>query len=246
MSASVDYRSAFSVFADPAPVTRQNSPPPNMTLKGTMLAEPASYSSALLDIQGEVANYRVGKDIKDTGYTVIAVDWNEAVLEDASGGEIVLTLSEPMVLDQEFVANSNSISNRRLPNRSTNNVADSALQNGMDMEAAQEVVEDTQTAQAQSAIEEAVSELQKNPASYLSRMGVMALGDGYQVTDAMPSGIKDRLGLESGDKVLSVNGQAVGNDPTQDTSLLQQVQQSGQAQIQVQRGDQVITIRQQF
>lgn len=116
----------------------------------------------------------------------------------------------------------------------------------MDMEAAQEVVEDTQTAQAQSAIEEAVSELQKNPASYLSRMGVMALGDGYQVTDAMPSGIKDRLGLESGDKVLSVNGQAVGNDPTQDTSLLQQVQQSGQAQIQVQRGDQVITIRQQF
>ena len=77
-------------------------------------------------------------------------------------------------------------------------------------------------------------------------MGVMASGEGYQVTAAMPAGVRNRLGLEPGDKVLSVNGKSVGNSPSQDASLLQQVQQAGEAQIEVKRGDQVITIRQQF
>ena len=98
----------------------------------------------------------------------------------------------------------------------------------------------------QSAIEDAVNELQENPASYLSRMGVMASGESYQVTAAMPANIRNRLGLEPGDKVLTVNGQNVGSDPAQDAGLLQQVQQTGEAQIEVQRGEQIITIRQQF
>ena len=97
-----------------------------------------------------------------------------------------------------------------------------------------------------SAIDEAVSELQDNPASYLSRMGVMASGEGYQVTAAMPAGLRNRLGLEPGDKVLSVNGKTVGNSPAADAAVLQQVQQAKEAQIEVQRGDQTITIRQQF
>lgn len=45
---------------------------------------------------------------------------------------------------------------------------------------------------------------------------------------------------------MTVNGQSVGNDPMQDAGVLQQVQQTGEAQIEVKRGDQVITIRQQF
>ncbi len=77
-------------------------------------------------------------------------------------------------------------------------------------------------------------------------MGVMASGEGYQVTAAMPAGLRNRLGLEAGDKVLTVNGQTVGNSPAQDANVLQQAKQSGEAQIEVQRGDQVITIRQQF
>ena len=74
----------------------------------------------------------------------------------------------------------------------------------------------------------------------------MASGNGYQVTAAMPAKLRNRLGLESGDRVLSVNGQNVGSNPAQDADLLKQVQQSGEAQIQVQRGEQVITVRQQF
>ena len=77
-------------------------------------------------------------------------------------------------------------------------------------------------------------------------MGVAATGQGYLVTDAMSAALKNRLGLQTGDKVLSVNGQNVGQNPTQDAQLLRQVQQAGQAQIQVQRGDQVVTVRQSF
>lgn len=99
---------------------------------------------------------------------------------------------------------------------------------------------------AKAAIGGAVSGLQQNPAGYLSQMGVAATGQGYLVTDGMPAGLKNRLGLQTGDKVLSVNGQSVGSNPSQDAQLLQQVQQSGQAQIQVQRGDQTVTVRQSF
>lgn len=99
---------------------------------------------------------------------------------------------------------------------------------------------------AKNALSGAVSGLQQNPSGYLSQMGITATGQGYLVTDGMPAGLKNRLGLQTGDKVLSVNGQSVGQNPAQDAQLLQQVQQSGQAQIQVQRGDQTVTVRQSF
>ena len=99
---------------------------------------------------------------------------------------------------------------------------------------------------ASSAIGGAIQGLQQNASGYLSQMGVAATGQGYLVTDAMSAGLKNRLGLQTGDKVLSVNGQNVGQNPTQDAQLLRQVQQAGQAQIQVQRGDQVVTVRQSF
>ena len=66
------------------------------------------------------------------------------------------------------------------------------------------------------------------------------------MTAAMPAKLRNRLGLEPGDQVLTVNGQSVGNNPAQDAGVLKQVQQSGSAQIEVKRGEQVITIRQQF
>ncbi|VRS09249.1 Uncharacterised protein [Streptococcus pneumoniae] len=62
----------------------------------------------------------------------------------------------------------------------------------------------------------------------------------------MPAKLRNRLGLEPGDQVLTVNGQSVGSNPAQDAGVLQQIQQSGEAQIEVRRGEQVITIRQQF
>jgi len=235
-----DYSGLFAIFSDPDPVTAAVQPPPNVGLKGVLLAIPESLSSALLDVNGEVKNYRIGDDLKDSHYTLVAVDWNSVIIADANDKQTVISMPEAMPLDQSAML-AGAVSNQRLPDTS---MLPTAPQPAQDI--GTESTETGSESNPQSAIEEAVTALQENPASYLSRMGVMAAGESYQVTAAMPSKLRNRLGLEPGDKVLTVNGQSVGNNPAQDAGVLQQVQQAGEAQIEVQRGEQVITIRQQF
>jgi general secretion pathway protein C len=198
-----------------------------------------------LDVNGEVKNYRIGDTLKDSDYTLVAVDWNEVIIADAYDKETVIRMAEAMPLDQSAML-AGAVSNQRLPDNTM-------LPNSPNLSSPDQVNPDTAPAgeassegEPKSAIDEAVTELQSNPASYLSRMGVMASGGSYQVTAAMPAKLRNRLGLEPGDKVLTVNGQSVGSNPGQDANVLQQVKQAGEAQIEVQRGDQVITIRQQF
>jgi len=239
-SANTDSGSVFAIFAEPDPIAAAVQPPPNIGLKGVLLAIPESLSSAMLDVNGEVKNYRIGDRLKDSGYTLIAVDWNEIVIADANEKQTVIQMPEAMPLDQSDMI-AGGISNQRLPN---NNMPPNTPQSTENM--TPEAPETGETTSPQSAIEEAVTALQDNPASYLSRMGVMASGESYQVTAAMPAKLRNRLGLEPGDQVLTVNGQSVGSNPAQDAGVLQQIQQSGEAQIEVRRGEQVITIRQQF
>lgn len=241
-ASSTDYSSLFAIFADPDPVTAAVQPPPNIVLKGVLLAIPESLSSALLEVNGEVKNYRIGDTLKDSDYSLVAVAWNEIVIADAADKETVIRMPEAMPLDQSAMMAS-GVSNQRLQDGNMLPNAPLSDQTNTDNQPAAEATGENAP---KSAIDEAVTELQGNPASYLSRMGVMAGGDSYQVTAAMPANVRNRLGLEPGDKVLKVNGQSVGSNPVQDANVLQQVKQAGEAQIEVQRGDQVITIRQQF
>lgn len=244
-NSSADHSGLFAIFADPDPIAAPVQPPPNVLLKGVLIAIPESLSSAMLDVNGEVKNYRIGDTLKDSDYTLVAVDWNEVIIADAYDKEVVIRMPEAMPLDQSAML-AGAVSNQRLPD---NNMLPN-LSNAPMPEQGNPVMQPNGDASndsaPQSPIDEAVAELQSNPASYLSRMGVMASGESYQVTAAMPAKLRNRLGLEPGDKVLTVNGQSVGSNPGQDANVLQQVKQSGEAQIEVQRGDQVITIRQQF
>lgn len=253
VNSATDNSSLFAIFADPDAPIAAIQPPPNILLKGVLLAIPETSSSALLDINGEVKNYRINDNLQDSGYTLLAVDWNAVVIADAVGQQTVISMADALPLDQTGMA-ANAIGNQRLPNNNANNAGNmnNALPLPLPNEPSAMAENNADTSEMsdsnnpQSPIEEAITELQDNPAGYLSRMGVMAGGEGYQVTAAMPSEVRNRLGLEPGDKVLRVNGQTVGNNPAQDIGILQQVQQAGDAQIDVQRGDQVITIRQQF
>lgn len=249
-----DNSSLFAIFADADPIAASVQPPPNVILKGVLLAVPDSASSALLDVNGMVKNYRIGDSLQETGYTLVAVDWRSVVIADGAAKQSVISMADAMPLDQTGMI-ANGMSNQRLPNNTLNNdaLASALPQTTLpNLDGAPLNSNDTNNEanpnanNPNSAIDEAVNELQENPASYLSRMGVMASGEGYQVTAAMPSGLRNRLGLEPGDRVMSVNGQSVGNNPGQDANVLQQVQKSGAAQIEVKRGEQVITIRQQF
>ena len=249
-----DNSSLFTIFADADPIAASVQPPPNVILKGVLLAVPDSASSALLDVNGMVKNYRIGDSLQETGYTLVAVDWRSVVIADGAAKQSIISMADAMPLDQTGMI-ANGMSNQRLPNNTFNNdaLASALPQTTLpNLDGAPLNSNDTNNEanpnanNPNSAIDEAVNELQENPASYLSRMGVMASGEGYQVTAAMPSGLRNRLGLEPGDRVMSVNGQSVGNNPGQDANVLQQVQKSGAAQIEVKRGEQVITIRQQF
>lgn len=263
---------AYMVFANPAPQTPVNQPPPDIKVQGVMVATPTHNSSAILSINGSSHSYGIDDPLAASGYTLSAVAWDKVTIADASGQTIDIMFREPMQLDQPnaFANNATGMIPPTVPNSPTDSGS------GFDGSAGLSGLGDTVNTMvaptpqpdfggddagltqpsggnanasvkaSANAMEQAANELRGNPASYLSRMGVMAVGEGYQVTDAMPSDIKNRLGLESGDRVISVNGQNVGSDPMRDADLLQEVQESGQANIQVQRGEQVITIRQQF
>ena len=244
-NSNTDYSGLFAIFADPDPIAAPVQPPPNIVLKGVLMAIPESLSSAMLDVNGEVKNYRIGDTLKDSDYTFVAVAWNEVIIADAYDKEIVIKMPEAMPLDQSAML-AGAVSNQRLPdNTMSPNLPNTAPPDQVNTES-EPNGEASSEGEPKSPIDEAVTELQSNPASYLSRMGVMASGESYQVTAAMPAKLRNRLGLEPGDKVLTVNGQSVGSNPGQDANVLQQAKQSGEAQIEVQRGDQVITIRQQF
>ena len=244
-NSNTDYSGLFAIFADPDPIAAPVQPPPNIVLKGVLMAIPESLSSAMLDVNGEVKNYRIGDTLKDSDYTLVAVAWNEVIIADAYDKEIVIKMPEAMPLDQSAML-AGTMSNQRLPDNTISpNLPNTAPPDQVNPESELNG-EASSEGEPKSPIDEAVTELQSNPASYLSRMGVMASGESYQVTAAMPAKLRNRLGLEPGDKVLTVNGQSVGSNPGQDANVLQQAKQSGEAQIEVQRGDQVITIRQQF
>lgn len=235
----------YMVFANPIPQVPVNQPPPDVKVQGVMVATPAHLSSAILLMNGVSQGYGINDPLANSGYTLAAVFWDKVMIADANGQTVDIPLREPMQLDQ--------------PNAFTNPATGMMPQtlatlptdvDGFDVDGFGDVGGfnggEHHDLGGVNAFEQAADELRHNPAGYLSRMGVMAVGDGYQVTDAMPSDIKNRLGLEAGDRVISVNGQSVGSNPMQDADVIQQVQQSGTASIQVQRGEQVITIRQQF
>lgn len=100
--------------------------------------------------------------------------------------------------------------------------------------------------QARDMISKAVGRLNSDPSAYLAEMGLTARnGQGYEITDNAPANLRRSLGLKAGDKILRLNGQPLGN-PQLDKDLLQQVQQTGHARIDIQRGSQTLTIEQNF
>ncbi len=75
-----------------------------------------------------------------------------------------------------------------------------------------------------------------NPAGALKQMGleVAGNGSGYKVSNS--GSMLTQLGLQPGDVILSVNGQTLGN-LDDDQMLLEQVTNSGQARLEIQRGN---------
>ena len=79
-------------------------------------------------------------------------------------------------------------------------------------------------------------EVANNPAGALKQLGLetSANGSGYKISNS--GSMLTQLGLQPGDIILSVNGQTLGN-LDDDQMLLEQVTNSGQARLEIQRGN---------
>ena len=97
---------------------------------------------------------------------------------------------------------------------------------------------------SQNALGQAIDRMNENREQYLKNMGVNTnSGQGYEVTEQTPAALRNKLGLRSGDRILSLNGQSVGQGQS-DVQLLEQAKREGKVKIEIKRGDQVMTIQQ--
>lgn len=206
----------FKLFAENSTASGSGQPNVPMTLEGVFVAQPASHSAAVINANNASRRYQVGQKIEGTSYQLSAVSWNQVTLQRDDG-----TMQQLKFGDNNASAINNALVGQAMP--------------------AQNDVQ-----QAQAALSNAIQQMKTNPNAYLGQVGLStAGGKGYEVTNNAPANVRAQMGLRAGDKIIAVNGQPVGN-PTSDAQLLQQVQQTHNAQVQIQRGEQTLTIQQNF
>ena len=217
--AQVPNISSFALFNEPATTTAQDNV--NMELQGVLLGYPSYLSSAVIKLNDTAERYRVGETIGSTSYQLAEVYWDHVILKQDNGA--------------------------------TREVKFKGLDNGLYQPIAPVLNPQAATPQtsapaqnsSQSALGQAIQQMQENREQYLKNMGVSGGSDGYEISDRTPTNLKNTLGLRSGDRILSINGQTVGQGLSE-VQLLEQVRREGHAKIEIKRGDQVMTIQQSF
>lgn len=101
-------------------------------------------------------------------------------------------------------------------------------------------------AAAASAISDVATQFSNSPAAALREMGLRRTSQGYIVSMTAPKELMQRYGLQPGDRLISVNGQALGRDINADQQTMLQLQKTGSARVEVQRGEQTITLEQRL
>ena len=217
--AQVPNISSFALFNEPATMTAQDNV--NVELQGVLLGYPSYLSSAVIKLNDTAERYRVGETIGSTSYQLAEVYWDHVILKQDNGA--------------------------------TREVKFKGLDNGLYQPIAPVLNPQAATPQtsapaqnsSQSALGQAIQQMQENREQYLKNMGVSGGSDGYEISDRTPTNLKNTLGLRSGDRILSINGQTVGQGLSE-VQLLEQVRREGHAKIEIKRGDQVMTIQQSF
>lgn len=228
--AQVPNISAFLLFQEAGATASSADANLAMQLQGVFVASPSTNSSAVIKVNELSDRYVVGENIENSSYRLSEVYWDRVVLQQSSGAtkELLFSgienLNQSMSLEsaQQNVAAANQASNSQMPNSQSS----------------------SNTNNGQRALGQAIDQIQENREQYLKNMGVNASnGQGYEVTDQTPSALRNKLGLRSGDRILSLNGQPVGQGQS-DAQLLEQAKKEGKVRIEIKRGDQVMTIQQ--
>jgi general secretion pathway protein C len=94
-------------------------------------------------------------------------------------------------------------------------------------------------------LDQASAAMAQSPDTYLQSLGLVRTDKGYEVAPNAPDSVLQSAGLKPGDRIVSINGQTLGN-PVRDRALLTDVKNRGSARVEVQRGAQTLTIEQKF
>lgn len=198
-----------------------------MVLQGVVVSYPARFSSAVIKVKETAERYQVGDTIEGTSYSVSEVYWDHIVLSQNGSNTKELRFTG---LDSLYQPLPNNASGQNVSTPSANPEQTSQMP--------------SQTNPTQNALGQAIDRMNENREQYLKNMGVNTnSGQGYEVTDQTPAALRNKLGLRSGDRILSLNGQSVGQGQN-DVQLLEQAKREGKVKIEIKRGDQVMTIQQ--
>lgn len=218
--AQVPNISSFALFNEPAATTAQDNV--NVELQGVLLGYPSYLSSAVIKLNDTAERYRVGETIGSTSYQLAEVYWDHVILKQGNGAT------------------------REVKFKGLDNGLYQPIAPVLNPQAAAPQTPPPAQNSSQSALGQAIQQMQENREQYLKNMGVSGGGsDGYEISDRTPTNLKNTLGLRSGDRILSINGQTVGQGLSE-VQLLEQVRREGHAKIEIKRGDQVMTIQQSF
>lgn len=83
------------------------------------------------------------------------------------------------------------------------------------------------------------------PEQFLQQMGLKRSSMGYEITAGTPENLRNAVGLQAGDHLLSINGRRLG-DPRRDRDVLAALKSSGAAKVEIQRGGQIVTLERKF
>ena len=215
--------SSFSLFYEAGSAAKADDAIP-MQLQGVVVAYPSRHSSAVIKVNETADRYLVGQVIDGTSYQLAEVYWDHIVLSQNGGAKRELKFNRIESLNQPFESTKQP----------------SVTQNGMPTS----VPNTAPNNSAQNALGHAIEKMGEDRDQYLKNMGVNASnGQGYEVTEQTPPALKNKLGLRAGDRILSLNGQPVGQGQS-DVQLLEQAKRDGKVKIEIKRGDQVMTIQQ--
>lgn len=212
--------SSFSLFQETGAQVSGADANLALTLQGVVVSTPSSQSSAVIKVREVADRYTIGQTLEGSSYQLSEVYWDHVVLKQPSGATTELRFTGIENLNQPLIPDAQQNSANVTPNSGQTTT--------------------------QNAIGQAINQIQENREQYLSNMGVNTdSGQGYEVTDRTPAFLRSKLGLRPGDRVLSLNGQSVGQGQS-DAQLLEQAKREGKVRIEVKRGDQVMTFQQEF
>ncbi|OTG81203.1 general secretion pathway protein [Acinetobacter sp. ANC 4558] len=204
---------SFALFSEMNSGADQNL---DIILQGVVVGSTNQLSSAVLKV-GEVSeNYRVGDTVESTSYQLAEVYWDKVILLNSSGGR----------REVKFKGIENGLYQPMIPENSNGSTQSEDSEN-----------------RTEHNINRAIEGLQQNKDEYLQNIGVSASSQGgYEITEHASSALTSKLRLQTGDQVLSLNGQTLADKS--EAELLELAKRAGQVKLEVKRGDQVITIQQ--